>query len=162
MTVEISPIRAGARGLVGAMAMSGFRELTTSLGWLERTPPEEIVEDQAPKLVRSLSADREEVVIQLAHLAYGTGAGAAFGLLPEGVRRSRLSGPGYGLATWLLFELGIAPALGVSVARRRTVMSRVMLVADHLIYGLVVAGQLAPEPAPETEPDDDAPEERDA
>ncbi len=155
MTMELSPARSGARGLVGAMAMSGLRELTQGLGWLERTPPEEIIAEGAPTLVRTLSADREQAVVQVAHLAYGVGAGAAFGLLPGKLRRSRLSGPAYGVATWLSFEFGIAPALGITIARRRTVLSHAMLLADHVLYGVVVAGQLAPEPARDDEAEDE-------
>lgn len=127
------------------MAMSGMREVTTGLGWLDRTPPEEIVSGEAPALVRSLSEGRERVVIQLAHWGYGVTAGAAFGLLPARLRRSRAAGPAYGLSTWLLFELVIAPALGVNISRGNGVKSRMSLVADHVLYGIVVAGQLAPE-----------------
>lgn len=140
-------LRAAGRGLVGAMAMSGMRQVSTHIGWLPETPPEEIVRDQAPRIMRMLSKDREQVVFELAHWAYGTAAGAAFGLLPDRMRRSRAAGPVYGLATWLSFELGIAPLLGIHLAEGRTVRSRVALVSDHLLYGIVVAGQLAPEPA---------------
>ena len=147
-----SAARAGARGLVASMAMSGMREVTTGLGWLERTPPDEIVKEEAPGLVRSLPRGHERVVVQLAHWGYGTVAGFAYGLLPASMRRSRLAGPGYGAATWLTYEFVIAPALGVQVAERRTVMSRLMLVADHLLYGFVVADQVAPEETEATAP----------
>ena len=147
-----APLRGAVRGLVASMAMSGLREVTTGLGWLERTPPDEIVKDEAPGLVRSLSEGHERVVVQLAHWGYGTVAGFAYGLLPTSVRRSRLAGPGYGAATWLAYELVVAPALGVQVAERRTVMSRLMLVGDHLLYGLVVADQVAPEETEATTP----------
>lgn len=126
--------------------MSGMREVTTGLGWLDRTPPEEIVGEEAPGLVRSLSEGRERVVVQLAHWGYGVTAGAAFGLLPGRFRRSRVAGPAYGLSTWLLFELVVAPALGVNISRGHGVKSRISLIADHVLYGIVVAGQLAPEP----------------
>jgi hypothetical protein len=128
------------------MAMTGMRELTVGMGWLERTPPREIVQDQAPRLVLPMSDGHEHAVIELAHWSYGTAAGVLYGALPARVRRFRWAGPGYGMATWLVYELGIAPALGVQVAKRRTVVSRAMLVADHLLYGLVVADQVAPDP----------------
>lgn len=138
---------AGARGLVASMAMSGMRELTAGMGWLERTPPDEIVHDEAPLLVLPLSEGHEQAVVELAHWAYGTAFGAVYGLLPERVRRSRWAGPGFGIGTWLVYELAIAPALGVQVAKRRTVTSRLMLVADHVLYGLVVADRMPPDPA---------------
>ena len=129
------------------MAMSGMRQVTVGMGWLERTPPEEILHDEAPLLLLPLSAGHEQAVVELAHWAYGTAAGSLYGLLPVRVRRSRWAGPGFGVGTWLVYEVAIAPALGVQVARRQTVLSRAMLVADHVLYGVVVAGRAVPDPA---------------
>jgi hypothetical protein len=56
------------------------------------------------------------------------------------VRRRRWAGPVYGLVVWLGFELGIAPVLGLSQAKRVRVADRVALAADHLLYGLVLSG----------------------
>ncbi len=140
-----SMVRAGLRGLVAAMAMSGMRQMTTGLGWLERIPPEEVLNDEGPS-----GRPRARAAVELAHWTYGSAGGAAFGLLPTALRRSRLAGPVYGLAVWLTFELGIAPVLGVRSADRRTVVSRLALAADHVLYGVVVAGQRATET-----PDDD-------
>lgn len=149
MTPSISSqiTRAAARGLVAAMAMSGLRRVTTGLGWLEKVPPEEVLTQRAPTLVHPLLRDHQRVAVELAHWAYGTGGGMAFGALPDGMRRSRAVGPIYGLLIWLVFELAIGPALGVARAERRSLVSRAMLVVDHLLYGIVVAGQLAPERA---------------
>ena len=55
-------------------------------------------------------------MIEGAHWAFGAGGGAAFGALPRDWRRHRWAGPVYGLLVWLSFELGIAPALGLSQA----------------------------------------------
>jgi hypothetical protein len=41
---------------------------------------------------------------------------------------------------WLGFELGIAPVLGLSQAKRMRVVDRLALAADHLLYGLVLSG----------------------
>ena len=142
-----SAARAGARGLVASMAMSGMRQVTVGMGWLEKTPPDEILHEEARLLLVPLAEGHEQAVVELAHWAYGTAFGSLYGLLPERVRRSRWSGPGLGLGTWLVYELAIASALGVQVAKRRTVLTRAMFVADHLLYGLVVADQAAPEPA---------------
>lgn len=147
-----STLRGAMRGVVGAMAMTGLRQLTTGVGLLERTPPQQIISDQMPALVRPLSEDHEEAVLEVTHCGYGALTGAAFGLLPRRARASRLAGPAYGIVVWLGYELAIAPALGIEVAPRRTVMSRAMLVLDHVLFGVVVAGQLAPEPV-QTPPD---------
>lgn len=137
--------RAGARGMVAAMAMSGVRSFTANLGLLDKPPPQKIVEHEAPPSLRAMSSERRAAVIELAHWAYGAGAGTVFGLLPRRVRAHPLSGPAYGVGIWLLFESVIAPALGVQSPEHRTV-SRLMLVTDHVLYGTVVAGRFGPEP----------------
>jgi hypothetical protein len=50
------------------------------------------------------------------------------------------TGPVYGLVVWLGFELGIAPVLGLSQAKRVRLVDRLALAADHLLYGLVLSG----------------------
>lgn len=133
---------AGARGLVGAMAMTGARRVTTGLGLLDRTPPEEILSTEVPQLLRGLSPSDEQAVVEVAHWAYGVAAGATFAALPTALRRSRLAGPLYGVVVWLTFELGIAPVLGIRGPRRRSASDHLSLLADHVLYGVVVADQL--------------------
>ena len=74
--------RSAARGAIASMAMSGLRRITTTLGWLERTPPEAIVADRAPELFHRVPVERRAVLVEAAHLGYGTLGGVAFGLLP--------------------------------------------------------------------------------
>lgn len=138
--------RAGARGLVGAMAMTGLRRLTGNLGLLEESPPEAIVEQHAPEPVHRLVDEHRTAVTELAHWAYGMGGGVAYSLLPVRIRAHPLTGPVYGLAVWLSFELGVAPLLGMPHARDRRPISRLVLALDHVLYGIVVAARLAPDP----------------
>lgn len=138
-----SMARAAARGLVAAMAMTGTRRVTQNLGLLEQAPPEAI--DEKLPVTSALSPERREVVIELAHWSYGAVAGAAFGSLSDRARWHPAAGPAYGLGIWLVFELGIAPALGLQYAEERKAAGRLMLALDHLLYGVVVAGRLAPE-----------------
>jgi hypothetical protein len=56
------------------------------------------------------------------------------------MRRRPWAGPAYGLVVWLGFELGIAPALGLSQAKRVRPVDRLALAADHLLYGLMLTG----------------------
>jgi hypothetical protein len=144
--------RAGARGLVAAMAMTGTRTVTANLAPTERTPPEAIVERHAPTPVQRLPGHHRAALTELLHWAYGAGGGVAFGLLPARIRRLPGAGAAYGLLIWLAFELGIAPALGVQYPRRRPVLWRAGVAADHVLYGLVVAGRLAPDPDTATRP----------
>ena len=138
--------RAAARGLVAAMAMTGTRVVSTSAGLIEETPPGAIVGQQAHGLVSGLSDDQRALVTELAHWAYGAVGGAAFGLLAPTLRGHPWAGPVYGLAVWLAFELGLAPLLGVEYERGRAIVPRAVIALDHVLYGVVVAGRLAPEP----------------
>lgn len=144
--------RAGARGLVAAMAMTGSRTVAAGIAPGERTPPEAIMEKHAPGLFFShLSEHHREAVTEVLHWAYGAGGGMAFGLLPARIRRLPGTGAVYGLAIWLGFEMGIAPLLGIEQVKHRKVLWRVVIALDHVLYGVVVAGRLAPEPTIDTD-----------
>lgn len=127
------------RGAIAAMAMSGMRECTTALGLVKQTPPEAIFKQRARGLLRKAPRGRRKAAIELAHWSYGSAGGFVFALLPDGIRQRPWAGPGYGLAVWLGFELGIAPALGLSQSRKLRLAERCALAADHLLYGLVLA-----------------------
>lgn len=135
-----------ARGVVAAMAMTGMRQFTLGLGLVDQTPPHAMFKQRASgPLVRSprlayFVARREVAVIELAHWFYGAGGGAAFALLPREALESPWVGPAYGLATWVAFELSIAPLLGLDQARRIRAVERLMFAADHLLYGVALAG----------------------
>ena len=132
-----------ARGAVGAMAMTGMRVLTTELGLVEQTPPQAVGRQRARglrALLRRAPRKQRRGLTEAAHWAFGAGGGAAFGALPSAVRRRPWAGPVYGLLVWLGFELGIAPALGLSQAKRVRPVDRLALAADHLLYGLVLSG----------------------
>jgi hypothetical protein len=132
-----------ARGAVGAMAMTGMRVLTIELGLMEQTPPQAVGRQHARgarALLRRAPRKQRRGLIEAAHWAFGAGGGAAFGALPGAIRRRPWAGPVYGLVVWLGFELGIAPALGLSQAKRVRLVDRVALAADHLLYGAVLSG----------------------
>jgi hypothetical protein len=140
-----SVMRGGLRGLVAAMAMTGTRTVTASVGSQEKTPPQAIVERYAPETLTRLPQRHREAITELLHWTYGAGGGALFGLLPVKLRRRLWIGPVYGLAFWLGFEVGIAPLLGVERHDRRRLLWPTLIALDHALYGVVVAGQLAPE-----------------
>lgn len=129
------------------MAMTGSRTVAAGIAPGERTPPEAIVEKQAPYLFSRLEKHQREAVTELLHWVYGAGGGLAFGLLPARIRRFPGTGVVYGLTFWLGFEMGIAPMLGIEQVKHRKVLWRVVIALDHVLYGVVVAGRLAPEPA---------------
>jgi hypothetical protein len=132
-------LHAALRGVVAAMAMTGARVLTVELGLVRETPPQAIARRKARGLVRRIPRRRRRGAIELAHWAVGAGGGAAFGALPDEVRRQPWAGPAYGLLFWLGFELVIAPALGLGYALRARPGERTALAADHVLYGLVLS-----------------------
>jgi hypothetical protein len=139
VTEPTTVLHAGLRGAIAAMAMTGMRAFTVDLGIVEQTPPEAIFKQRAHGLIRRVPRGRRRSAVELAHWSYGAAGGAAFGMLPESVRRRAWSGPLYGLAVWLGFEVGIAPLLGLKQARKLRVAERTALAADHLLYGLVLS-----------------------
>jgi hypothetical protein len=140
---EIAPPReialAGVRGAVAAMAMTGMRAFTVDLGLVKQTPPEAIAKQKASGLLRKVPRGSRRAAIELAHWGYGAQGGAMFALLPDDVRRRRWAGPAYGLAVWLGFELGLAPLLGLKQSKRPHPVEQAALLADHLLYGLVIS-----------------------
>jgi hypothetical protein len=118
--------------------MTGMRVMTTELGLVEQTPPRALSRQRARglrALLRRAPRAQRRGLVEAAHWAFG----AAFGVLPRAVRRRPWVGPVYGLVVWLGFELGIAPALGLSQAKRVRLVDRLALAADHVLYGLVLS-----------------------
>jgi hypothetical protein len=130
---------ASARGAVAAMAMTGMRVFTVDVGIVDQTPPEAILKQKARGVLTRVPKGRRAAAIELMHWTYGAAGGAAYGMLPDRVRLAPWAGPAYGLATWLAFEAGIAPVLGLKQARRRRLAERLALAADHLLYGWILS-----------------------
>jgi hypothetical protein len=130
---------AGLRGVIAAMAMSGMRETTKSLGLVKQAPPQAIFRQRARFLLWSVPRKRRRALEELTHWTYGAAGGVIYGALPDTVRRRAWSGPLYGLGLWLGFELGVAPLLGLKQARQVRPAERGALAADHLLYGLVLS-----------------------
>jgi hypothetical protein len=128
------------RGVVGAMAQTAMRRVTTGLGLVRRPPPERLAHEAVPALLARIPAEHRDEAIELAHWMYGAVAGTVFAALPEPLRQRRWAGPAYGIFVWLLFEAVLGPALlGLERTRRRPRSERLALAADHALYGAVVA-----------------------
>jgi uncharacterized membrane protein YagU involved in acid resistance len=130
---------AGLRGVIAAMAMSGMRAGTKSLGLVEQSPPQAILRQRARFFLWSVPRKRRRALEELTHWSYGAVGGVIYGALPDSVRRRAWSGPLYGLGLWLSFELGLSPLLGLKQARELRTLERGALAADHLLYGLVLS-----------------------
>jgi hypothetical protein len=132
-------LHSGLRGAIAAMAMTGMRAFTLDVGLVEEEPPRAILRQRARGLIRRVPKGTRRATVELAHWSYGAAGGMVFGLLPDSIRRRAWSGPAYGLLVWLGFELGIAPALGLTQASRLRLKERAALAADHLLYGFVLS-----------------------
>ncbi|WCB95114.1 hypothetical protein DSM104299_03856 [Baekduia alba] len=127
------------RGVVGALAMTGVRRFAAELGLIGPAPPEQLTYAAAPKLLGKVAEERRPALEDLVHWTVGAMGGVGFALLPETLRRAPWSGPAHGMAILLSFEAVVAPALGLPHHRVNGVPARLVLVADHLLYGLVLS-----------------------
>jgi hypothetical protein len=130
---------AALRGAIAAMAMTGMRVVTVNLGIVNEPPPQQVVRQRARGLLRAVPRKRRRSAVELVHWSYGAAGGVTFGMLPDEIRRRPWAGPAYGLGVWLGFELGLAPALGLSHAKRPRPAERLGIALDHLLYGLVLS-----------------------
>ncbi len=130
---------AAMRGVIAAMAMTGMRSLTVSLGLVKETPPRAIVRQTSKGVFRVVPKRLRRAAVELMHWGYGAAGGAGFALLPADLRLRRWSGPVYGLLVWLGFELIQAPLMGLDQAKKARPVERTALAVDHLMYGLVLS-----------------------
>lgn len=133
---------AAAGGLVASMVMSSVRQFTTGLGLVRQTPPEAVMEQGAPRVLARFSVGRRRAVVELAHWLYGAAGGLAYAFIPRALQRHYLTGPAYGLLLWAVFEKGVAPLLRLPQVERPSTIERLTLLADHLVYGVVVGAAL--------------------
>ncbi len=127
------------RGGIAAWAMTGLRSLTTNLGLVDEPPPRAILRQKSRGSFRLLPRQPRRAGQELFHFFYGAVGGAAFALLPEKARLRPWAGPLYGLTLWFWFELGLAPLLGLSQAKKPRPVDRLALAGDHLLYGFVLS-----------------------
>jgi hypothetical protein len=142
--------RAAARGAVGSMAMTGMRTFTADLGLLRETPPQSIAKQRRPTGVLSyVPKSRRRAFVEIMHWSVGVAGGATFGVFPDQLRRTRWFGPLYGLGILLSYDFGIAPLLGLKQSNKPKATEQAALIADHLLYGLILTGgERAAQPRP--------------
>src|SRR4051794_32307201 len=132
---------AAVRGAIGAMAMTGMRTFTADVGLLRETPPQSIAKQRRPTGVLSyVPKSRRRAFVEILHWTVGVSGGAIFGACPGSLRRAPWFGPAYGLAILLSYDFGIAPLLGLKQVKRPRVTEQSALIADHVLYGLILSG----------------------
>ena len=126
------------RGIVGAMAMTGVRQLASQARVIREDPPARMARKQAKRLLRTVPRRKRGAVVELIHWVMGAVFGLGFGLLPESIRLKAWAGPAYGFLVWLGFEAVIAPAAGLKQRRWPHGAERAVFLVDHLLFGLVL------------------------
>jgi hypothetical protein len=127
------------RGVIGAMAMTGMRQLTSSLGLVRETPPESLMRRRGRGLLRKVPRGRRTTATLALHWATGAVGGLLFGLIPDEIRRARWAGPVWGLVLLEGYQRTVAPALGLPQSKDPEPLERLALVGDHLLYGFVLS-----------------------
>lgn len=129
--------------MIAAMSMTGLRQVTTGFGLMPpHNPPEEILRHLTSPVLSHIPPGRTRALVELLHWSYGGLGGAMFGLLPRRWRRQPWIGPAYGFLFWLIFETLMAPML--TETRWQSAPTRLALLADHTLYGMVVAASAWP------------------
>ncbi len=136
--------RGAGAGLVATIPMSAVMLAAQRLGPVDELDPEIITETGLDAAGVEASESTQNLLSTLAHLGFGAGVGAVYGLLSPRVRRAPLlTGPIYGLAVCGASYQGWIPALGVAPPlSRRGPARRWMQILSHLVYGTVL-GRLA-------------------
>ena len=129
-------------GLGGTLALTVFRKVLAAAGAVGTTAPEQVVERlEESGLLEDLSPGARRLLVVFAHVAYGTGTGAALGLLRRergGAREEAAVGSALGLLAWGAGWASWLPLTGVHLPPWKQRTAKVLLpVLDHAIFGAV-------------------------
>ena len=131
----------GALGGFGAtFVLSGLREAWSRMGLVFETAPMQVVDRvEEVGLVGDLSPSGHRFLSAVAHVAYGTGTGVAFGLLRRergGPAEEAAVGSALGILAWGAGWASWLPLTGVHRPPWRQRSPRVLLpVIDHAVFG---------------------------
>ena len=127
-------------GLGGTLVLSALREVLNRAGLVFETAPMQVVDRiEEVGLVGDLSPTGHRLLTVVAHVTYGTGMGAAFGLLRRdrgGTAEEAAVGSALGILAWGAGWATWLPLTGVHRPPWTQRSPRVLLpVIDHAVYG---------------------------
>ena len=132
--------RGAAAGAVATLAMSVLMLVAGRLGIMGKQPPERIVERGAQAADVPATETQQKVVAGAAHIAFGSAAGAALGLIAHLIRVSgeRLALP-WALTVWAVSYFGWVPALRILPAPPDDRPGRAWtMLAAHVVFGVAL------------------------
>lgn len=129
-------------GVGGTLALTGLRKLLSRVGLVQETAPEQVVERlEELGIVDDWSPGARRLLAIVAHFAYGTGIGAALGLLRDergDVAEETAVGSALGILSWGASWTSVLPLAGVHRPPWEQRTPRVLLpVIDHAFFGAV-------------------------
>lgn len=128
-------LRGAAAGTAATAAMSALMLGAGRLGLMGRQPPEAIVRRTGQLVGQQPRGRAAQGLAAVAHLGFGAGTGAVFGLLPP-ARRPVLRGVLVSLGVYAGSYFGWVPVLGALPAADRDRTDRqVVMAAAHVVYG---------------------------
>jgi len=132
---------AGGIGGVGAtLVLSGLRWTWHWMGLVFDTAPTQVVDRAEEVFTREgFSPATRRVLAAVAHVGYGVGTGAAFGLLrrePDGKKVESAVGSALGILAWGAGWASWLPLTGVHSPPWKQQTTKVLLpVIDHAVFG---------------------------
>lgn len=139
-------LRGAAAGATATTAMSTVMLAGDKLGLMRDQPPKRVVRGLLPGHPRTPKPG-EKTLAAVSHLSFGSGAGALLGAVTRGGGVPAPVGAAYGLAIWLASYQGWVPAIGALPPAHRDDRGRqVVMIAAHVVYGVVLARTLRRRP----------------
>jgi len=141
-----------AAGSVATVVMSAVMLAGDRAGLMGEQPPKAIVRSALQEAGVDRPSDTAALLAPVAHLGFGAGAGVVF----SGLRRLIPGAPGpllgvlYALGVWVVSYKGWVPALGMLPPPEEDRPGRpAVMVAAHVVYGLVLGSLVRPSKGPE-------------
>ena len=128
--------RGATAGVLATIAMSAVMLAGEKCGLMPGQPPKHIVRAVLPGH-RRRPKPGEKTLGAGAHLAFGVGSGALFGLLTRNARARVPLGVGYALLIWLASYEGWVPALNIlpPISRDPEPGRAAVMACGHVVYG---------------------------
>ncbi|WP_067970858.1 hypothetical protein [Nocardiopsis trehalosi] len=138
-----SALQGAAAGVAATTLMTGVMSAAKKAGAMGQDPPKLLVRRLLPGGHQALPRTGEDPASAAAHLAFGAGAGAVFGVLTGRRRPGIPTGVGYALLVWAASYEGWVPALRVQPPAHRDAPGRTLtMAAAHVVYGAALARTL--------------------